>query len=203
MALSLGMLASFYEYPTKYGNNQSIDWNNVKLGYSEDNVAQLLAFIGEKLNTEYSLNNSTAQIKDLKNAFNSLSYNYEHVFYPISSNNPAMMLFTHKKPLLALGVYGNNIGHAWVIDGSLQVNHDPDAFIGGEVPDPKMYLHCVWGDYGRGNGYFLYDKLGNLGGSRNSTYPSDGVYPGYPDFNTVDIFEDVTVTYEYTPIKIN
>lgn len=199
LPLAMGMIASYFEYPKNYGDNQTIDWYSAKMGYSDDKIAQLLAFIGKELHTKYELIQSGSYSLLMKNAFSSLSYNYNNTHYYITSFNPAIALINYRKPLIAMGESRNG-EHAWVIDGSLQATYDPEAYIGIDPPAPKTYLHCVWGWFGSGNGYYLYDKLGNLGGVRNDTHPSDGVFPGYPDHNTVDIFEDVTVTHEYFPI---
>ncbi|MDE6717454.1 MAG: C10 family peptidase [Muribaculaceae bacterium] len=76
---------------------------------------------------------------------------------------------------------GKTGGHSWIIDGLLHIPYDPDNKLAPNNSPDAYFMHCVWGWYGRANGYYRIDGFGNLASDRHSKENSDTTYPGYTD----------------------
>lgn len=191
--LAAAMIMAYCEWPNSY-KGYTFDWSAIKNGTADNQIAMLLKFIGDKdaMYTTYGgANGSGTSISKIPDGFAALNYNFGNGFlsYPSSipgfsqiNNRPLNPIehWTYTRPAYMIGEMdynGGRVGHAWIVDGRLTIHHDPNAYK-GEAPEDDIYLHCVWGHYGKGNGYFLVRKNG-IGGDSYKTDPQDGAYPGY------------------------
>lgn len=189
--LAVAMYMSYHETPGSYAG-RNLNWKMMKIWPESADLAYFLYILGDEnnLNLTYQ-ENGTGTFP--------LEYVYERTFtncgYPYSSPSPlsnfnfsSKFMVNLQLPMILRGdsMEGDVIGgHVWITDGLLHIQ-DRDMFNSKEVID-KFYLHCVWGWYGRGNGYFKFDKLNRIGGNRDGGNDT-GTYAGYNDFDEVPEF---------------
>ena len=84
--------------------------------------------------------------------------------------------------------------HTWVIDGLLYVSPEDDQYIG--ITSPSYFMHCVWGKYGVGNGYYKLTRLDAIGGSRFTSHGQDGTFEGHTNKNEVDTYTNTSYLFK-------
>jgi hypothetical protein len=165
VAIATAQIVALHRSPDSYNGHEYL-WDDIVrqgdfLPYETlaiNSVANLVHDIGELVNTSYGTNISTAYSDNVANALDSLGYHYEKLntvtFDSIKSD------IENGYPVYISGRRsGDYYGHAWVADGFviLQVNIAP---INGDMFYRK-YVHCNWGWYGAGNGYYMMGAFEN------------------------------------------
>lgn len=202
--LATAMMMSYYEWPAMH-NGRNYDWKEIKNSMGTDALYYLLKELGnpENLNVSYKFDGSGSHISLCFRTFE--NYDYWVIRKYITLDQIDLSFYDtvkYKLPLLmqGYGIYdGENIGHAWVIDGLL---HLPKYNAFEQIRDEdKYYFHCVWGWYGNGNGYFAYDKLKGIGGVRDRDCHDDGLYPGHSDSSNNPVFDSSYGIYSISRAK--
>lgn len=156
VAIAIAQITAFYRYPTSY-NNHVYEWDKMlqasKINNHIDSIrysaANLVYDIAELVFTSYGYDVSTAYFSNVPHCWDALGYHYDELFdvdfgtikTDISNGNPVFMRGR---------VPGENIGHAWVVDGVAVKRH----YLANLHPD-RQYIHCNWGWNGDCNGYFI------------------------------------------------
>lgn len=202
-AVAMGMIMSYYEWPNYYG----LDWYDIIHNLSSKQLSQLLASLGQPaaLNMVYGIDQSYCNIDNYPNAFAFMAYEMQYAGQEISnfdfSSNERM------KEQLPVIIWGksensyNEYGHTWVIDGVLKTSEQ--STVNPERTINKYFMHCVWGNYGKANGYFKIRGFGVhdiLGGERDYKDVTDGVY-GLTDESSVALYKKLSRIYKVTPKK--
>lgn len=188
--VSLLTVCSYYSKPNSI-NDYSINWKEINSTAESQQAARFLFEIGKDnyLKVTYSMSGTGIKGKDIENTLSALNYSYV-----VSSGYHEMGVLnslSNLMPVIILGarkVTENVISaHSWVSDGYLET----ETIYFPNTMSPSIiyhnYLHMLWGNYGRGNGYFLYDN--GFGGT-----------PSYYDYGE-ESYE--TTRYDYYTYTIN
>ena len=171
-ALAAAQIMSFYKWPTEY-KGHNFDWNEMIANRNSDGLAHLLKDLGnpENLKIIYEAGVSMGFPYKFRQTFNNFKYDIQEVHDSLLPNvDLAIKIMQptskggYNSPLLLDSKYKDGGGHAWVVDGEITLlgtysavdpTKNPNIILNKfELPP---YIHCVWGNEGRGNGYFLYD----------------------------------------------
>lgn len=111
-----------------------------------DKMAKLLYWIGKDLNMSYSPSGSGAKSIDAFNLCSQLNFTVSSGFADF--NIVDITNYLQEGSI----IYMRGSGHAWVCDGSV-------AIVAKKCHTKvyQTYVHCDWGWYGDGNGYFTGD----------------------------------------------
>lgn len=194
--LACAMYMSYFNHPSNH-NGRTLNWNNIIKNYYDGDLAYILWDLGSEknLNVQYTASGTGTYSSQLRQTFE--NYNYS---FPSSAIRLSSFDFSSKFKVmnqLPMYIYGSGYyndeptGHAWIIDGVLHLQN-PKDIITGDLAN-EYYFHCVWGWYGKGNGYFKKDKVNKIGGERYAPDGTDGTYPGIQDTNEVPTW-DIMVT---------
>ncbi|MDE6717894.1 MAG: C10 family peptidase [Muribaculaceae bacterium] len=177
IALVLGQIMSYYKHPSSY-DSYTFNWNNMVNGKDNDGVAKLLAFIGNESNLATNYRIQYEDILYVARAFYNFRYSYSCFSHYLNEDFPYVELsgglLPGAKPLLTFGkeVTDNPLKSnyiCWVMDHHLKVKAtNPNGSYYN-----KIYVHCVWGRGGKGNGYFFYNFDKNMGGTADYLAPDD------------------------------
>ncbi len=173
-ALAAAQIMSFYKWPSEY-KGHNYDWNEMIANRNSDGLAHLLKDLGnpENLEITYGATVSKAYFYKFSRTFSNFKYNIQENDKSLCRNvDLAIKILQptsrggYNSPLLMSSLYTDNQdnGHAWVVDGEITLfgaysaidpTNNPNIILNKfELPP---YIHCVWGNEGKGNGYFLYD----------------------------------------------
>ena len=198
VAIALGQIFSAHQFPQSY-NGHNYNWNTI-LNYmfrpvpvpqynsGKTSVAYLIHDIGLLVEMSYGQNSSGAYFYNVPQCFNAFGYSYQ-VRYSYDFNT-CLDNIAEGKPVYIRGV-SNYGGHAWVIDGILvRVDTTIQGYDNeGNIiyPEEEKYVHCNWGWYGSGNGYFL-------SGVFDLSQPAFGGTPGTGNFSSDNyLYYDIEV----------
>lgn len=204
-AISCAMLMSCYQWPNVKVFS-SIDWNAIINNNCDDQLCQILRTMGNPLllDTSYGLNRSYSSEENIANVFQFYYYSYESYGLNLSNFDVSTEYkVSGQLPLLMWGDFVDDDGitytKTWIIDGLLHVLPSDGQYMG--ITKSEYFMHCVWGDYGIGNGYFKLDRLGSLGGHRFTIDNNDGTFDGYS--NSPDVPTYTNTSYMYRIYKQN
>ena len=168
--VAFGQILSKFKYPTLF-NYHVYDWDEICSGSvpasetGEDMASHLLSdilsstvYIRNPIYMQYG-HDSLSRFAPCWNYFNYSwqygNYNFEQCMNSLEDNSPVMIS----------GVNLNNMtAHIWVIDGGKQrcfgeISTWPDGSPMYIIERQYKLVHCNWGWYGQGNGYFLSDAF--------------------------------------------
>lgn len=166
-AIATGQIFAYYKYPAKY-NNHEYSWDEILHEEKQPTsligktaVAYLISDIGRLDKTTYGVSSSTTNVANVKNALNTMGYNYTYEQNPSSSVIYINMLRSHPV-LISATEKSKKTGHMWVIDGYADGVYYVEYynFNTGESARKEKTLslvHCNWGWGGQGNGYYLFN----------------------------------------------
>ena len=198
-ALSFAMLMTYHEWPPFIIKPLiNIDWESIKNHSYTPQLGTILYTLGQNIYTRYGKDYSGTDIqKNCAAIEHILADNWTYTFIP--ADEPQLKNFNFScvdsiKSQLPAIMWGNNPDHTkqqypdtWVIDGVLHVT---SAMVMEPLSKDEFYFHCIWGNYGSGNGYFKYEHVKKIGGKRYNKTGTDGVYDGYSDTDQVPIYEE-------------
>ena len=200
--LACAIITSYYEYPTQF-ENTSIAWSHIKSGDTTEiaTLAQYLHWLGEpqRLAAFYGSpgglwGGTSIYDGNIIPAFNNIGYQ------DVDSDTTLFSLYDRlqNQPVLisANGPDGN--GHVWVIDGAKE--YVRYSYLSPEISNveditPGYYYngvayrlyHCVWGWYGKCNGYFRIedwrDAEFNLSDGQDSVDSDEDVHSANLSFD--------------------
>lgn len=206
--LALLMAMTYHKWPnTTVSPDYNYDWEGIINTPTHPQIELILKLIGVPagLNVTYGANKSTANPDNIANAAALMAYNCESYGKTLANFDVSSAeKIKSQLPLIMWGYKNSKLKSTratWVIDGLLHVYHPENAET-GESKQDKFYLHCVWGKYGRGNGYFLLDRLDHIGGNRYSKDSTDGTFEGYDDTNSVVEYKDNSFMYKIFPMPM-
>lgn len=109
------------KYPAKYNGHDYL-WNEILVGRSKGQgprkktaVAYLISDIGRLDKTRYGVSSSATNVTNVKNALNTMGYNYTYEQNPLSYVIYVNVLRSH--PVLISATRSSKTGHMSVIDG--------------------------------------------------------------------------------------
>ncbi|MBD5387643.1 hypothetical protein HDR70_07150 [bacterium] len=196
--LALLMAMTYFEWPNQE-TEYNFDWNGIKESTSHSHIGTILKLIGSNdfgLKVNYDINESTADPNNITAAADLM--HYDCVSDGRTLENLSMNSKDSLRNLLPFIIWGENYSNGnkkvstWVIDGVCTVLEIPGNSL-------KYYLHCVWGDYGIGNGYFLMSNLDYIGGYRDFKDATDGTDPRYVDSPEVPEYTNNSYLYSLVP----
>ena len=204
--VSCAMLMSYYKWPTIH-EFVGYDWDAIINDQCNDNLCKLLKRIGSSnhLNMQYGEKESICDIEMIK-----MNHMLNDLYCGITTNHGSTLItfdvssrqrILEQLPLLMWGDViknGELRTETWVIDGLLYVSPDDEKYIG--IPSPSYFMHCVWGKYGVGNGYYKLTRLDAIGGSRFTIDGEDGVFDGITNDNEVGLHNNNS--YLFKMIKV-
>lgn len=177
-ALSTAQVMAYHKYPPSYRSHQ-YDWEDMISDETSDDLAHLLHDLGnnENLQSVYGIAGEDRKlypeeiVVGTSASFNRISDALTNMKYinPGSSvkltdihngdkkiNEERFINSIGRSPVIIGGSqWDGSKSHAWVIDGYIRFLDDPRT---GEYQTP--FYHCVWGWYGKGNGYFFWGDSG-------------------------------------------
>lgn len=191
--LAVGTIIGYYEWP-EYIDGYKLPWYDMRVKVYSDGWSHLFELIGGKnyLDVNYKPDGAGSTAYMAQQTFGKLGYTgcKRDDFIP----NIVDSELGKGIPVIAYSNIGGN--HMWIVDGARvryeQVPHFPDnssfsIYI-------TRYYHCVWGENGTGNGYFLYSfSEKSLGGT-----PVE--YDGDSD-GSVPVYKDIDICYGYRPTR--
>ena len=189
MPLATGTVMSLDEWPTTY-EEYSFDWGEMKSNYYSDSWARIFEIIGrpKNENVNYGVTSTSASSSTLKRTFKNLGYEGTSIDDFSISTVTGELRKSRAVIMLGQNTSGSS-GHAWVVDGGYSIYYDNTIAV---EPQTDYYLHCVWGWYGTGNGYFYY-RNNSLGGKPYSSDDGSDI--------SVYTYNALKVVYGYTPKK--
>lgn len=197
--LAIAQIMTFFEWP-KTHNGHTYNWATMKNG-NANQAAVLIKDLRDDLKTVYHglTVGSGTNAANIGPSFYNFGYSncgsgtaYSHgiLKYLDSSNSFA-------KPILIGGSCGSS-SHTWVVDGYMCRVTDASENSTGQTIY-TYYLHCVWGSYGSGNGYYLVSN--KIGGHRHDQDEDDIPYVGHDDKDNTTIYDSLVYWYTYSPRK--
>lgn len=184
--IAVEIVMSYHKWPAQL-EGYTFDWDSMNAGNNDDGIARMLAILSspEYCNVKgndaahigYSFTSLTIPaLKKAQYKFTNPSPKYV-AFGMQPVNQDIINLLKNNGPILIEGILSkpeyNGGGHLWVIDGLRQAH----GFVGeGSLQKLELFnlYHCIWGDDGRCNGYYL--AQGNIFDGEPDSY--DPVDPG-------------------------
>ncbi len=187
VALSCGMVMSYFEWPKKY-KDHSYDWTKIKNEPYTSDISVLLKDLGttENLSVRYGKNSSETFFSNCIRTFQ--NFGYKTPSYSKFNMNVAVGMLRAQQPILIDGrKVGDEIrGHTWVVDGLYTLSGLKSYF----EDKPTYFLHCVWGEAGQSNGYFNF---------YNQTVGGRADVVGEEDSNSaMTTFSGILMIYDFT-----
>lgn len=180
-SVAIAQIAQYYNYPSSYGV-LLFNWTDINSimtmqdGLNNitkaDEVSRLIYAVGAAIGVSYNhadslgeanFNNYVSGLLSLGYSCNALNnYYYPNVYSSLSYNRPVLMRGRTST---------NNVGHAWVVDGYLDVTKESRAYDENgnlvenslltleNIDERTIYWHCNFGWKGNRNGMysFYYD----------------------------------------------
>lgn len=182
--LACGTVMAYHKWPKSYSGHVW-DWDAMHADESSSDWCWLFKYLGDKDNcgSYYffdEINNNYFTVSFFDNIVRTFSnFGYGKVLIEDFSVSSISSELRNGYPVLCDGRHVNapDEGHTWVIDGGYC---DSVKYPGMQNEDGSQdsttiysyYFHCVWGEAGKANGYFLFDvTTGKMGG-----YPDKGDY---------------------------
>lgn len=158
-AVSIAQAISYHSWPYTV-DGETIAWRTVKKNpLRTEGLLRLLAKIGsrEYLNMNYGVNASGALPSNYKRALTKLGFKDIGNFKVFSAELLENYYKTRPFNYVLTIAYDENMagGHSWIID---RIIHEC-AYKGNTLIYKKPLFHCVWGWYGKANGYFYWGKF--------------------------------------------
>lgn len=164
VALAAEMCMTFAKWPEFYGE-RSFDWSLMfdNSGTSIDNHAFLIHEFGKLVNMDYGVDESSSSSWSVRYAMMTMGYKDSGMLLPFNDQEVA----SHFKPSSEFRgpVYvdgrENKDGHAFVADGVLKYEFPGSQINPVDKPgitNTVTLIHCVWGRWGGGNGYFKWNS---------------------------------------------
>ena len=198
--LSVGTVMGYHKWPQSL-EGYAFDWDTMHRSPNDLRWARLFKILGgrEYTNVSYGIvgeSNGTSLperriSKAFADAFTKANYTGGHVgsFSSATINQE----LENKFPVICIGisVKYRTIGHAWIIDGGYTTGTLEFPVTPGDEKKEvyRSYYHCVWGECGLYNGYYLYS--GTLGG-KVETGDSGYLIPA-------EEYKDLRICYGYRP----
>lgn len=179
--VAVAMIMSYYKWP-RYRGKYYIDWDyinrwdfNSPQGNCPDRLAWMLHEIGVALNAEYGPEiGGQTSVNSYYLMRNMPELGYEALGLPFhfGKADACPDKRVESGPLLVCGSDNGSKdeGHSWVIDGYLKTQTEASYFI---QPIVREYYHCVWGWYGKCNGYYLTTSDWSFGNASASQFDKD------------------------------
>lgn len=164
--IGVEIFMSYHKWPQSL-EGYTFNWDKMNAGNDDDGIARVLAILSDKkyfhvtgndsvYNGGVALGNIIPGLRKCQYALPYTSYSNLPTFTTAKVDNEIHELLKTEGPLLVEGrsskFYGN--GHTWVIDGLKQCHKLVGTGTLAKMELFDMY-HCVWGDNGRSNGYYL------------------------------------------------
>lgn len=193
-ALSIAMISSYFEYPYVC-KGQTLSWKDYKNGQEDSNLYLYIADLGSRnnLRSKYSTDRTTTSKYNISQTFDNIGYDVT-----MAAMSEELMLNNineAKKPVLLHG-YSNDINQYWVVDGTYLMMRQHYGVINPETgkaeieSDCYWYYHSVWGENGKGNGYYVYKtETDSMGGNPDYLASGESKQP-------VPVFKDITMWYD-------
>lgn len=188
--LAVGTIIGYNEWPNVI-DGYSLPWNDMRVKMYSDGWCRLFEILGRKayLNVKYGNQQTDGSAYYVEPTFKKLGY----VGLKNSDFNEGYIDSELKNgmPVLAYSTAGGQ--HIWIIDGAKEKTtittypYDPN-YIGYKE---TKYYHCVWGENGWANGYFIYDSNESLGGTPVE-YDGDS-------FGDMPVYKNIDIFYGYRP----
>ena len=187
VAVAIAQIMAYHKYPPTYNwklltSKQRISQTAIEDKERREEVARLMADIGQKVNMKYDCSGSGSNIYNANNAF--ISYGYktsgvqDYSEFSTYYSDPHTSFFTpasFNAPFYMRGTNSNGEGHAFVVDGFFEsfmvIVIVRDIWIKGAftttenvyaVPlslfNTVVHFHINWGWDGYSDGY--YDQVG-------------------------------------------
>ena len=195
--LAVGTVMGYYEWPN-CADGYSLNWSLLKGDGRNSGWARLFELLGRPkyLNvtkgTQYS--DFTFSQDIMQRTFSRMGYSGTSV----SSFSTSVIEdeLSNGHPVLAHGQVSNDPTHAylWVIDGGYTTGHE-ESPVSPDMEPRKIFLtyyHCVWGESGKGNGYYLY-KNSIIGGTPHDV-DSDSSYEP-------PVYRNLKICHGYRPVR--
>ncbi len=197
--LAMAQIMTYFEWPKSH-NGHTYDWSTMKTG-NANQAATIIKNLRDDLKTVYQglTMGSSTNGANIGPSFYNFGYThggasvaFSHaIFKYLDSTN------SYAKPIL-IGGSSRTSAHTWVVDGYMCRVTDASESPSGEAIY-TYYLHCVWGSYGSGNGYYLVTT--KIGGNRHDKDDDDITYIGFDDNDNTTIYNNLVYWYNYSPQK--
>ncbi|MDE7414079.1 MAG: C10 family peptidase [Muribaculaceae bacterium] len=196
LPVSCAMLMTYDRWPNSY-DFAHYDWDAITNDKCNDTLCKMLVTMAgyRELNTRYGRDETISNI-DMITVDHMLRSFYSGI---VTDNGKKLKDFDvssaskvyEQLPLIMWGDVvrkGKTYTETWVIDGLLHVFPIDEEY--GGITKQTYFMHCVWGKYGVGNGYYELTRLDEIGGSRFKSDSSDGTFEGYSNTNEVDTYNN-------------
>lgn len=199
--LACGTVMAYHKWPASYSGH-TWNWNAMLSDENNYDWCWLFKYLGDKDNcqTYYFRDVAVSDFDNIVRTFSNFGYGKVQI-NDFSISTIAKELGSGY-PVLCDGRFAGvtSGGHSWVIDGGYcdsvtypgMTNED-----GSQVSTTiySYYFHCVWGEAGKANGYFLFDvATGRMGG-----YPDKGDYEHNETHGNV--YNNMRIGYNIRPLK--
>lgn len=198
--IALSQIAAYYSHPSSR-NGHVYNWTEIKNGYiptsatGKESAAQLVHDAGIYTNAVYGTEVTSVIAYLYRIGVYSFGFDFSTSYSAISFNT-LMQNINDGKPIIISGYDSTKeCGHTWVIDGYL-TRWRPGPSLGNNpnIVTQKL-VHCNWGWYGIGNGYFLYNNLSLQNMMLTDNLSWENLYVG--DSLTID--SDISCFYNLVP----
>lgn len=151
VAVAIAQLMAYHKFPTSFNWNLLLSSPTISQDDAEERkneVARLIADIGDKVSMDYDCSGSGSNIDAAQSALRAYGYST----YGINLFNVTLVANNIKgnKPVYIRGVDADNIGHAWLVTGWKHYVV-PDPLGNNEIYD---YLLMNWGWSGKSDGWY-------------------------------------------------
>lgn len=162
--IAAAQIVAFHQSPSCY-NGHTYDWSEIGSGkmpttsLGQDMAAHLIRDIGELMQVRYETGRAwLINPMDIDYCWNGFNYSYTYGDYDYDN---CVSSLKSGSPVLITGVDSlHSSAHTWVIDGSMtRIAYDDILLANGEIGTiiyaKTNLVHCNWGFYGKGDGYFI------------------------------------------------
>lgn len=183
--LAVGTVVGYYRWPTII-SGYTINWDAMATIATHSGWSRLFELMGRSdyCQSTYGETLTTSVADFMTNAFQSLGY--KGASYSIFDELKLIQSLQESNPVIV-----SSTTHIWIIDGAFILTKNNPA-IEGNPKEQYTYYHCIWGNEGKANGYFMYD------------YPRMGGVPKNPDYNNTyseDYYYHLKMCYGFKPNK--
>ena len=165
--IAVELIMSYHKWPYEL-EGWKFNWDTMNSGFNDDGIARIISILsGPGYTTVYGNTLSDigySYVSSLLPTFKKCGYFEPDPFINFYENENTAISHLENGPLLitASSNEPNANGHTWVIDGLLQYLIGDGTVVPSHNGVPinvvtlYTYYHCVWGDEGRCNGYYLF-----------------------------------------------
>lgn len=196
-AMSIMKWPPTWPYPANiYSEHYSFDWEEIQNTECTESLCHLLEVLGRSdyLDMTYGEEGSSGSLSYISRCPKALKgMKYDNATYSDKFIlSTVLNELDDNVPVILRGQNPNeDAGHAWITDGYYTYVITQPLY---PTPEPKYYIHFVWGWFGKSNGFYLYDADKDGFGPDSSYAEENDIFPTLQRF-----YGNIRMVYGFRP----